>query len=45
MITGMFAGEAGWSVNLEFNPAGLCCVMQFSSVDRPDAELKLMAAS
>ncbi|MBR0848212.1 sensor histidine kinase [Bradyrhizobium diazoefficiens] len=45
MITGMFAGEAGWSVHLDFNPAGLRCLMQFSSIDRPDAEMKLMEAS
>ena len=45
MITGMFAGEAGWSVNLDFNPGGLRCVMQFWSADKADQDLTLMAAS
>ncbi|MBR0778146.1 sensor histidine kinase [Bradyrhizobium diazoefficiens] len=45
MITGMFAGEAGWSVNLEFNPAGLRCVMQFWSRDEMCEDRSLMEAS
>ncbi|QOZ73580.1 sensor histidine kinase [Bradyrhizobium arachidis] len=45
MITGMFTGEAGWSVNLDFNPAGLRCVMQFASRDRTEDDVTLMEAS
>ena len=45
MITGMFAGETGWSVNLDFNPGGLRCVMQFWSRDQVDGDLPLMEAS
>lgn len=45
MITGMFAGEAGWSVNLDFNPGGLRCVMQFWSRDQVDGDATLMQAS
>ncbi|MGY3550608.1 two-component sensor histidine kinase [Bradyrhizobium sp. USDA 4472] len=45
MISGMFAGEAGWSVSLDFNPGGLRCVMQFWSTDRADQDLTLMEAS
>ena len=44
MITGIFAGEAGWSVNLDFNPGGLRCVMQFWSRDKVDGDLTLMEA-
>jgi len=45
MITGMFAGEAGWSVSLDFNPGGLHCLMQFWSRDGADQEVTLMEAS
>ncbi|RXH15165.1 histidine kinase [Bradyrhizobium guangzhouense] len=45
MITGMFAGEAGWSVSLDFNPGGLRCLMQFWSRDQADHDVTLMEAS
>jgi len=34
MITSIFGAEADWSVNLDFDPAGLRCTMQF----RPQGE-------
>jgi two-component sensor histidine kinase len=45
MITGMFAGEAGWSVSLDFNPGGLRCLMQFWSRDQTSEDATLMEAS
>lgn len=44
MITGMFAGEADWSVQLDFDPAGLRCRMQFWLRDRERAPAALIAA-
>jgi two-component sensor histidine kinase len=29
MIVGTFGAEAGWSVDLDFNPGGLRCTMRF----------------
>lgn len=45
MITGMFGGEAGWSVSLDFNPGGLRCLMQFWSREQADEAGSLMEAS
>jgi two-component sensor histidine kinase len=33
MIKSIFDAEAGWSVNLEFKPSGLHCVMRFRSLN------------
>jgi two-component sensor histidine kinase len=45
MITGMFGAEAGWSVNLDFSPTGLCCAMRFWPRDRSSGELNLLTGS
>jgi hypothetical protein len=42
MITGMFGAEAGWSVSLDFSPAGLCCAMQFWPRDGGSGEPKAL---
>jgi two-component sensor histidine kinase len=39
MITTIFGAEAGWSVNLDFDPAGLRCVMKFSPQDEAHNEV------
>jgi two-component sensor histidine kinase len=45
MITGMFGAETGWSVTLDFNPAGLRCTMRFSPQDRSDEKTDVLAAA
>jgi two-component sensor histidine kinase len=45
MISGIFEAEPDWSVNLDFAPGGLRCVMQFSAIDRAREDVKLMAAA
>jgi two-component sensor histidine kinase len=43
MITTIFGAEAGWSVNLDFDPADLRCVMKFSPQDEAHNEVNSMA--
>lgn len=45
MISGIFEAEAGWSVILDFEPAGLRCSMQFWPIDRGREGAKMMAAA
>ncbi len=41
MITSMFGSETGWSVNLDFDPGGLRCAMQFRVQDEGREEVRL----
>jgi two-component sensor histidine kinase len=43
MIANIFRSEAGWSVNLHFEPAGLRCVMQFRPRDEGLAPVRSIA--
>jgi two-component sensor histidine kinase len=45
MIKSIFATEAGWSVALDFDPAGLRCVMQFRPLDEERADETLVEAA
>jgi two-component sensor histidine kinase len=45
MITGIFGAEAGWSVNLDFDPGGLRCVMRFLPQDSGRESLDIGAAA
>ncbi|MGJ4930564.1 sensor histidine kinase [Bradyrhizobium sp. HKCCYLS2038] len=41
MITGMFGSETGWSVELDFDPAGLRCTMRLGVADADRTEVRL----
>ncbi|BAM92375.1 putative sensor histidine kinase [Bradyrhizobium oligotrophicum S58] len=41
MIMAMFGSEAGWSVDLDFDPRGLRCTMQFRVGDEERNEVRL----
>ncbi|MGJ4948909.1 sensor histidine kinase [Bradyrhizobium sp. HKCCYLS20291] len=41
MIMGMFGSETGWSVELDFDPAGLRCTMRFGVADEDRTEVRL----
>jgi two-component sensor histidine kinase len=45
MIASMFDAEAGWSVNLEFHPAGLRCRMQFRPQEPEGDAVEMLAAA
>jgi two-component sensor histidine kinase len=45
MIASIFGNTAGWSVNLDFDPAGLRCSMQFHPQDEDRMAARLMAAA
>jgi two-component sensor histidine kinase len=44
MITSIFGTGAGWSVNLDFDPAGLRCSMRFHPQDEDRTTVRPMAA-
>jgi two-component sensor histidine kinase len=45
MIASIFGNGAGWAVNLDFDPAGLRCSMQFHPQDEDRTAAKFVAAA